>query len=959
MRSAVLLVVLAWIAPPVCLAAADGSPAEDLKIDRERVFEFAKEPTLVADGDEVTISFETKSFCDVSVAVELSSFRDTSGQRRIVRHLAYGVLGPNAPEPFAKNSKKQTLVWDGKDDTGKYVDNKDDLVVRVSLGLKPRLERNLLWHPKKRMTLTFNPLLVAQPEGVYVYDGAGVENIRLFDHNGRYLRTVYPWPAADAPKVKGLLWTTFADGHRSPTPFGTRSQQAYLYSGIDSGRGAPGSHAVALAVHQGSIAVVGGQYFDGAAPHDLAERLCRLGVGDALGKHELYGPRIGSPIVAKSAAFSPDKKWLYLTGTYAELQRGKKGTGGQQAISNAPNVNNHGAGWAYAVYRMEFDGDKPATVWLGEERKRGKDDKHFDYPTSVCVDAKGRVYISDHFNDRVQIFSPQGKLLKSVPVLGPAVVQIHHKTQELYVFSWNMRFAWPQRFIEHAPRRVVKPHLSIFKPFESTKRTRVLMLPMSGSDRDCLMQVKTDATRFRATLDSWTDPPTLWMCAYHPSWGRGGASPRLEVSRFRVDEKKVVLLERWNDEVQKTIKEWAPRVTTKRRMRADPRTGHLYVESPGGKKPDGGSGTFDYLARIDPATGEVKMVHLPFSAEDFAIDNQGHIYLRACKLIGRYDLDNMREIPFDYGERRSGRYYNSGDRAANLTAGLVLPGTRGPGWWEGGMDVNSLGQIVVAASNDGKRGDFKRYRPRIYPGRFISYEIHVFDKHGKILYEDAIRGVPEGYGTFIDNRSNIYHLSSGPRIYPDGKAWLKGTGCVMKFKPGKGTFYASSGGAVALSDRPVEKLPKIDHRPNRVFYIEGAEWIFPGAGFAPVKTSNAFPCGCWNMRFAVDDFGRSFVPQHRRDQVAVLDTNGNLVLQIGRYGNMDDGLPLHPWKDRRAKSPRTIGGDEVSLCYAHFVGTHRDRYLFIYDGMNDCIKSVKLGYHVDRRIPLTKAKDTE
>jgi hypothetical protein len=555
---------------------------------------------------------------------------------------------------------------------------------------------------------------------------------------------------------------------------------------------------VALAVHKGSIAVVGGQYFDGSAPHKLAERLCRLGVGDAVGKHELYGPRIGTPIVAKSAAFSPDKKWLYLTGTYAELQRGK-----------------------------------------------------------------------------------------------------------------------------------------------------------NGSDRNCLSQVKTDACRFRATLDSWTDPPTLWMCAYHPSWGRRGAySPRLEVSRFRVDQKKVVLLERWNDVVQKKIKEWAPRVTTKRRMRVDPRTGLLYVESPGGKTPDGGAGTFDHLARIDPKTGEVNMVKLPFSAEDFPIDDWGHVYLRTGKLIGRFDLANMREIPFDYGERRSGRYYNSGDRAADLRSAIVMPGTRGPGWWEGGMDVNSLGQIVVSTANDGQRGDFKKSRPRIYPGRFICYEVHVFDKHGKILHEDAVRGVPETFGTFIDNQSNIYCLSSGPRIYPDGKAWLKGTGCVMKFRPGKGTFYASSGGAVPLSDRPVEKLPQLDHRPNRVFYVDGAEWIFPGAGFAPVKTSNAFPCQCWNMRFAVDHFGRSFVPEHRRDQVAVVDTNGNLVVQVGRYGNVDDGLPLHPWTDRRTQPPRSIGGDEVSLCYAHFVGTHSDRYLFIYDGMNDCIKSVKLAYHLDRLIPL-------
>ena len=59
-----------------------------------------------------------------------------------MRHLAGAVLGPNAPEPFVWNSKAQTIHWDGKDDAGVYVDDKDAVTVRVSPGLKPpRFER--------------------------------------------------------------------------------------------------------------------------------------------------------------------------------------------------------------------------------------------------------------------------------------------------------------------------------------------------------------------------------------------------------------------------------------------------------------------------------------------------------------------------------------------------------------------------------------------------------------------------------------------------------------------------------------------------------------------------------------------------------------------------------------------------------------------------------------------------
>jgi len=58
---------------------------------------------------------------------------------RILRHLAYGVLGPNAPEPYAKDWLEQEIAWDGKDDAGRPVEDMRKLAVRVSLGLKARV----------------------------------------------------------------------------------------------------------------------------------------------------------------------------------------------------------------------------------------------------------------------------------------------------------------------------------------------------------------------------------------------------------------------------------------------------------------------------------------------------------------------------------------------------------------------------------------------------------------------------------------------------------------------------------------------------------------------------------------------------------------------------------------------------------------------------------------------------
>lgn len=61
----------------------------------------------------------------------------------VVRHVGSGVLGANAPAPFQKNSLKQTVYWDGKDDLGEYYKTPDKLKVRVSLGLKPEFDKRL------------------------------------------------------------------------------------------------------------------------------------------------------------------------------------------------------------------------------------------------------------------------------------------------------------------------------------------------------------------------------------------------------------------------------------------------------------------------------------------------------------------------------------------------------------------------------------------------------------------------------------------------------------------------------------------------------------------------------------------------------------------------------------------------------------------------------------------------
>jgi len=72
---------LTLVASSFALAA---SPTEEeFKVKPQGPFEFARKPEVTVDGDRVTITFETKALCDVTVAIE-----DADG--RIIRHLASG-----------------------------------------------------------------------------------------------------------------------------------------------------------------------------------------------------------------------------------------------------------------------------------------------------------------------------------------------------------------------------------------------------------------------------------------------------------------------------------------------------------------------------------------------------------------------------------------------------------------------------------------------------------------------------------------------------------------------------------------------------------------------------------------------------------------------------------------------------------------------------------------------------
>lgn len=90
-------------------------------------------------------------------------------------------------------------------------------------------------------------------------------------------------------------------------------------------------------------------------------------------------------------------------------------------------------------------------------------------------------------------------------------------------------------------------------------------------------------------------------------------------------------------------------------------------------------------------------------------------------------------------------------------------------------------------------------------------------------------------------------------------------------------------------------------------------------------------CSCPSTRIHLDWFKRVYVPEAYRRSIGILDTNGNLIMHLGRYGNLDDAMKMKQ------------GSDDIVLHLPRYVGG-TDNYL-AFDDWGESLKVLKLEYH--------------
>ena len=889
------------------------SANDEFKIKREEVFTFKTEPKVVDEKGIAKISFETNGFCDVTIVIE-----DDAG--KIIRHLVSGVLGDNAPEPFQPKTKSQVVPWDYKDDAGVYPISFEKLNVRVSLGLKPQFERSLFWSPEKRINREGSTLVAACSKGVLTFEGEGRDQLKLYSHSGEYIKTIYPFTNKDINKVKALTFKIFPqDGKSLPWKFGNKHFSTFFKIGGNYSNGASTDHsgnkyasaASAMVVHGDKIGLLG-------------NKLAILTLGEDYENIVLDGPMLGG---ARSAALSPDGKWIYYS------------------LGNT-------------VKRIAFQKDGVAELFVGNaDGKFGKGDKEFDGIGAIACDASGRLYVTDYCNDRVQVFSDKGEFLKSIKINSPNMIQVDPNNGDIYVSSWLVVLSPNTRTPGPAT-----PELFHLGNFDNPEIKSKLALPFIGYVTNVFMN-EGNGERFNVKIDFFEKQPTIWILpgsigTNSEKWmGRGLKIDSSEASSMKLfveDNKTLKKIADFGPKITAAVKRFIPPVIARQRLYVNPQNEKLYIA-------EGDSGvmkSFQALVEIDPANGATNVIGIPVTSEDLCFDHNGLIYLRTGFEVVRYDPKTWKEIPFDYGVEAEKVGFEG--HGPTMISAIKLPTIGLPGQFHlGGMAINHKLNLIVSCYNSKimlgpeqfveginiKKSGRGQYLPQNYPGRVSYAEIHMWDRQGKLFKEDVLPGLGLTDGLAIDNDDNVYTMVDGARII-DGKPFLDPCSETMvKAKPNKVKVLSNSNRAeikLPVANKP-SRAPDIKSGSIDEAWIEGAEWMYGGVGFAGFSVGYAPSCACWNARFALDVLKRTFAPEVTHYSVAVLDSNGNLILRIGQYGNIEDGVPLV--KEGGPKNPTSIGGDEVALFHAAYVATLTDKKLFIADAGNSRIVSVKLGYH--------------
>ena len=839
---------------------------------------FTGKPAATKSGDGVKISFAVASPTDVEVSI-----LDADG--KVVRHLAAGLLGKNAPEPFKKDALAQDVVWDGKDDAGKPAARA--FTARVRLGLTPHLDQVI---GRNDQTLSGEICAVTvSPKGemfVLLADSfRGRAELRVLDRDGKYLRTIMPYAANTPASRTESIGHVMIDGQRQPLVFngqghcllplvaGLRGQtmawhpDGYLLAASATGsmcNHGPPRHLIAFHPEGGAPEKTG---FVGPLIRKPRGFLGGAGEGYARGMDRL--------------AVSPDGQWIYLVQCFraSYFEKGE---------------------WQHGVYRVKWTDKELGEPWLGK-KEPGAGDNDFNDPQGLAVDKGGNLFVCDRGNDRVKVYSADGKLVGKFAVSQPEQIAVHPASGDIYILGKKSDRVYDvMRSSDPITSRIFK--FTPFKDGGSKEVARVEFL------------VKKQYAELLA-LDASASPARLWTVV---SPGYGIPSQLIPITDEGTALKVGTPAGEGGGLHYPTF------------LAADPARHRVIVM-------DYGVGH----ASIDIENGKRTALKLP--GNDMALDRDGNMYL-----MGPYDSNALLRIdakgqPLPFSATGSNKIevkFRGYGPSMGLRGHCIAP--------NGDLYVRRSPNHALVSTVDVYGPDGTLKKAGLVTGCGSGDSGIGVDNRGNIYLgmnlKPADEIVPPDFAKAVLTQPWHYYrvgTRPAPWCYLYANPYLFHMGCVMKFGPQGGQIYGNytpKGGApddgLALAKAPAEAVSYKSGYLGWDVKVAGAQWRYPGIGIIP-HSFDGFTgddgCECLQSQLDADPFGRVYAPSAFHSSVEWLDSAGNRLARIGAYGNADSAGPKS-----KQTAPEIAFAWPAECDYADFDGR-----LYVTDSVNRRIMVVR------------------
>ncbi len=422
--------------------------------------EFAQDPAVRRENERLRIEFALRRETDVAVQIE-----NEAGA--IVRRLAAGALGTNAPAPLRAGTLTQALEWDGKDDAGQPA-GPGPFRVRVSAGLTARYDGMAFGSEERPDTLTNVIGLGAGPDGrVYVLSTRWnriwwrATAIHVFRRTGEYERTLKPFSANLTPERAATLTPYLSPtGRPNPVVYRVLAMSYYPNEDLAQHMAVDPAGNVHFAVRKASYRPPADKWLASLAP-------------DGGTAYETYaGGLLPSDTSAGHLflAAAPDGRSVWATGL-------ERGTGGKTS-RDRPNRP--------VVRRIALPARDRAEPVFGDPAEAGAGDRRLNDPRGLAFDGRGRLFVADRGNNRVVILDAEtGAFAGAFAVPEPGWIGAHRVTGAVYV---------------HTPGRIVK-FANDGSDFAETARLDLPELPKRDRAR----------VNWSFALDATAEPAVLWV----------------------------------------------------------------------------------------------------------------------------------------------------------------------------------------------------------------------------------------------------------------------------------------------------------------------------------------------------------------------------------------------------------------------------------------------------------------